>query len=269
MIKEVRVSDLVVDKPGLQYVRMTSDIAKQWLLLNVRNRRIRRTLVEYLKRQISADEWQPDHPQPVVFSDAGRLIDGQHRLTAIAESDIGLRDGVSLRVETGARDSIREYMDTGIARTLDDRVELDADPALNKLASQLVLANMAVLTHDNTKYGKATPDDAKEFFSVHEKAIRFVYEVHRRERGVGQTTVAVAAMHYFERNEEKAYEFYTDLFVSAGNIQQAQMLRDYLLRVGASGSSVAKRDIYFKAVGCMKAHMQGRKVAKVTRASAW
>ena len=129
MFKEIKPHQLKVTTPGLFIVRVDSDVARDWLKLNLKNRRIRKTLVEYLKRQIESGEWQSNHPQPVVFSDAGRLIDGQHRLTAIAESEVYNGSSVCLRVETGASDGIREYMDTGIARTLEDRVELDSDPS--------------------------------------------------------------------------------------------------------------------------------------------
>lgn len=270
MFKETKPSDLLIAKPGLHLVKVDSDVARDWLKLNIKNRRIRQTLVAYLRRQIETNEWQSNHPQPIVFSDAGRLIDGQHRLTAIAESELYNGSSVKMRVETGADDKIREYMDTGITRTLDDRVELDSDLYLNKFASQIIAMDL-MLSSRLGKYGKATPDDAREFFALHEKAIRLVHERHRRERSTGQISVAYAAMEYFERDEINADEFYNDIFVAAGSVQQAQMLRDYLFRFSstANGGRTARQEVYQKCVGCMKAHMEGRHVAKVTRAAKW
>jgi hypothetical protein len=269
MFKETKPSELLIAKPGLHLVKVDSDVARDWLRLNIKNRRIRKTLVAYLRRQIESNEWQSNHPQPIVFSDAGRLIDGQHRLTAIAEAEIYNGSSVKMRVETGADDKIREYMDTGITRTLDDRVELDSDLVFNKFVSQIISIDM-MLGNKTGKYGKATPEDAKEFFTLHEKALRLVYDRHRREKATGQVAVSLAAMQYFEKDAEKADEFYSDIFVAAGNVQQAQMLRDYLFRtVNARGGYTVRKEVYSKAVGCMKAHMEGRHVAKVTRAGSW
>lgn len=270
MFRETKPSDLLIAKPGLHLVKVDSDVARDWLKFNIKNRRIRNTLVAYLRRQIETNEWQSNHPQPIVFSDAGRLIDGQHRLTAIAEAEIYNGSAVKMRVETGADDKIREYMDTGITRTLDDRVELDSDHVFNKFVSQLISTELMLIQGRTSKYGKATPDDAREFYSLHEKALRQVFDRHQREKGTGQVAVSLAAMQYFEIDAEKADEFYSDLFVAAGNIQPAQMLRDFLLRqLSTRNGFSARKATYLKTVGCMKAHMDGRDVAKVTRAATW
>jgi hypothetical protein len=269
-IRKKKPEELSFTMPGLWIVNVDSDIALTWLKLNVGNRRVRKTLVAYLARQISTGEWQSNHPQPVVFSNAGRLIDGQHRLTAIAESDIYGNDSVEIRVETGARDEIREYMDTGVSRTLDDRVQLHNDPKINKFATQLLGVDLLLAKGKAGAYGKATPDDAREWWSLHGESVVKVFDIHRSEKATGQASVSFAALEYFEIDDEKADSFYSSLFVPAGDVQQAQMLRDFLFRmVNARGGYAARKEIYQKSVGCMKAHMEGRTVGKVTRAAAW
>jgi len=270
IVKRRQFLDVDLATRGLWSVCLDSSQAGKWLELNVRNRRIRRTLVNYLKRQIATGEWQDDHPQPIVFSVVPRLIDGQHRLLAIAQSCLTEGHGVRVRVETGANDGIREYLDSGIPRSLDDRVELHKDPKINKLAAQLVAVDLVVHQSNLTgRYGKATPDDAKEFYTKHEEAIMFVAERHKRHRGVGMMAVTLAAMEYREKDADLAAEFYTDLFVPAGRCQQAQMLRDFLLKTTNSGGPIIRREAYQKAVACMKAHQAGREVRKVLRCASW
>lgn len=265
-IKEVKSTNLVITQPGLYLVKVDSNVARDWLRYNEKNRRIRGRLVEYLRIQIESGEWQENHPQPIVFSDAGRLIDGQHRLTAIAEAEVYDGNSVKMRVETGAKDSVREYLDTGTPRSLEDRVEMHEDLELNKFAAQLLKAEVVLLGTGK----RSSPNEAKEFFCKHGDAIKRVYETHRKEKGTGQICVALAAMDYFEIDIEKADEFYSDLFLAAGHIQQAQMLRDYLLKVRViSGGRALRKEMYDKAVGCMKAHMQGRRVNRVVRVSSW
>lgn len=270
MYKRVDAKSLEITKPGFFLVKVDSTTAREWLKLNINNRRLRKSLIEYLKRSIKTGEWREDNPAPIVFSDAGRLIDGQHRLNAVADLDLDSNSAVWLRVETGAKDTVREYIDTGISRTLEDRVQLDLDPVFNKFASQIITSELSIVQGKHSKYGKVTPDDAREFFELHEKSIKQVFERHKRERSTGQVSVSLAAMQYFEKDEEKADEFYTDLFVAAGHVQQSQMLRDFLLRTeNGRGGLVFRREIFHKAIGCMKAHMEGRHVTKVTRASNW
>jgi len=266
-IEERRFEDVDLSKRELVAVRITSDQALKWLNLNERNRRVRKTLVEYLARQIKSGEWQPSHPQPVVFSDAGRLIDGQHRLLAIASSAITNGDGVLIRVETGAPDHVREYLDTGISRNLEDRVELSQDMAINKLAAQLVTADYQF--HRAKRGRKPSPDDAREFWDNNSSAIIWCSRIKRKDRGVGLAAVALAAVEYYNLDQEKAEEFYSDLFIPAGAVQQAQMLRDFLLRMTSVGAVISKKEAYHKSIGCMKAHMNGRMVKKVLRIAGW
>jgi hypothetical protein len=268
-LNEILFTDLLshMTKPGLFRVRLSPERAKMLLQYNVKNRRQRKNLIVYLRRQISSDEWRDDHPQPIVFSDKKRLIDGQHRLEAIASSPPNTE--VSVRVETGAMDSVREYMDTGVPRTLDDRVELCEDRNCNKFAAQIV--NCAWEIRGGRAVGKATPDDAKDFFETHKSAILWAAATRKGDKGVGQMSVGLAAIEYYERNTELAGIFYADLFVAAGGVQQSQMLRDYLIRdsSGRSGSAATRLEFYQKSVSCMKAHSEGRIIKKVTRCSGW
>lgn len=268
-IKRVAFESVHFDKPALQLVSLTSDQAQLWLKHNTGNRRQRRTLIEYLKRQIASGEWQGSHPQPIVFT-ASRLIDGQHRLTAIAESNLSNGDSVSVRVETGASEDVREYLDTGITRTLDDRVDLYPDKHLNKFAAQLCATSLSIGVTGRAGFsGKPTPDDAREFCNIHDEAIRAIYQYNKRERGTGQACVAIAAMQYYEQDPDKALEFYQDLFTPAGSVQQAQMFRDFCLHSTTTGGRNQRIEAYQKAVGCMKAHRDGREVKKVLRSDKW
>lgn len=253
-------------QPALVRVLIDSEIAKKMLDLNIKNRRQRRAAVEYLKKQIHGGEWRDDHPQPVIFSDQGRLIDGQHRIQAISEMQIDKEHALIIRVETGARDDVREYLDTGVPRTLDDRVELVEDLLHNKIIAQLC----AFETNSKRQLVKRpTPDDAREFFNVHQESALFVARNMKRDKGVGRIQVAYAAMEYYEINREKAYEFYVAIFVPDTSVQPARMLRDWLLRSNPAfgeNTGSTRVEVYERAVFCMKSHMAGKTVSAVRRA---
>jgi hypothetical protein len=267
VIPMVPFNSLDIQRPALVRVLVDSDTAAQMLEKNVKNRRQRRAAVEYLKHQIATGEWRDDHPQPVIFSNAGRLIDGQHRLQAIAEMQIQSSNALIVRVETGARDDVREYLDTGVPRSLDDRVELVEDPHANKIIAQLCAAHLQMIRQSHKK---PSPEDAREFFEQHKEACYFIARNKKNDKGTGRIQIALAAMEYFERTPKKAQEFYPALFLIDSEIQQARVLRDYALRsnYGSSNSGSIRGDMYRRAVGCMKAHQRGRKI-KIVRAATW
>ena len=261
-------SRLDVTRPALVRVLVDSDVANQMLSMNLKNRRQRKTAVEYLKQQIRTGEWRDDHPQPVIFSDHGRLIDGQHRLQAISELKIDKKNAIIIRVETGARDDVREYLDTGVPRTLDDRVELVPDHVYNKVIAQLI----TYATTLDTNKKRPTPEEAREFFAIHEEACLFVAKNHKREKGTGRMQTAYAAMQYYEIDPPKAMEFYPAVFVPDSSIQQARMLRDWLLRAANTKHNVEstgswRHEIYYRSVSCMKAHIAGRHVSVIKKAT--
>lgn len=270
LLPVVEVNDLVIDKPSLVCVKMDSKSAEICLSLNTGNRWVRRRLVEYLKDQIKNGEWRGDHPQPIVFSREGRLIDGQHRLMAIAGAGLSADDAVMVRVETGADDNVREYLDTGAPRGLSDRVELVMDHRMNKVISQLCTHR-----HSLSSYGKSnrpSPEQAREIFEKHREAMLFVARYKRNDKGVGLISVASAAVEYYEIDPAKAEIFYPAIFVADSSCQQARILRDWLLRTiiftAARRGSAAGQDVYARAVGCMKAHKEGREI-KIVRAGQW
>jgi hypothetical protein len=271
MYEEVDPDFIIFSKPGFYLVEVDAETAKKWLQLNIGNRRLRKAGVSFLRSQIENGEWQSSHPQPIVFSDTGRLIDGQHRLTAIAEAVVsnGKPLKIMVRVETGAPDGIREYLDSGIGRTLEDRADLDPDPGFNRFITQLVNFHQCIL-FPSSKSKKTTPAFAKDFYRRHSWSLKKVYELNRKEKGTGQVAVSLAAMQYFEINEQKAGEFYADLFIAAGRVQQAQMLRDFLIRQrNIAGGLAIREDAHYKAIGCMKAHREGREIFRVNRVSSW
>jgi hypothetical protein len=261
--------EIDVTKPALFRVSIDEETARLMLSLNTKNRNIRRAAVDYLKDQIENGEWRPDHPQPIVFSEKGRLIDGQHRLQAIYEICLKSKKSFVARVESGASDDVREYLDTGVPRTLDDRVELVENLAHNKVIAQLC-------TYGFYKKGKASkrpsPEDAKEFFIEHPESSLFIAKAIRREKGIGRIQVAYAAMEYYELDRKKAELFYPALFTIDSDVQQARMLRDWLLRYASSTGIKENRastrdEIYLRAISCMKAHKAGREITLVRKAT--
>jgi hypothetical protein len=66
-------------------MNVSPDIATELLKGNIGNRKLADRTVEVLARDMASGEWRLTH-QCVAVSEAGTLIDGQHRLTAVVTS---------------------------------------------------------------------------------------------------------------------------------------------------------------------------------------
>jgi len=115
-------------------VLVTPEMAKSWLELNVpNNRAIRRPDVEAYKELIKAGRWQMT-PEGIQFNTDGHLIDGQHRLTAIAEG----RTSVWLVVWRDVPIEAMEYLNTGRSRSLADVLTVTGGVGSDVPARQMV-----------------------------------------------------------------------------------------------------------------------------------
>ena len=99
---------------------ITPDYAKEILATrNSVNRRLNPMRVDTLVQIILSDQWQITH-QGVAFDIEGNLVDGQHRLAAIAKAGVPVKILVSYNLESESR----LIVDSGAPRTLGNRITL-------------------------------------------------------------------------------------------------------------------------------------------------
>ena len=99
---------------------ITPDDAKKLLSANTINRPLRRSHVDFFESQLQRGEMQLTH-QGIAISENGRLLDGQHRLTAIANTGIA----ATMMVAYGLPESSFSVLDTGAARKASDALSID------------------------------------------------------------------------------------------------------------------------------------------------
>ncbi len=71
-----------------EVVQVTPELARKWLKLNSLNRPLRPSHIETLRISFERGEYVMTH-QGIAFVDDGELLDGQHRLSAIAQLQSG------------------------------------------------------------------------------------------------------------------------------------------------------------------------------------
>jgi hypothetical protein len=98
------------------------------------NRKLIRSRVANLARAIERGEWTPDG-NPIRVSDKGVLLDGQHRLSAIVESDTP----VPVILLTGLSADSQLVMDSGKARSFHDYLTIRGIGDAHQMAATTTL----------------------------------------------------------------------------------------------------------------------------------
>lgn len=104
-----------------EIVNVTPAKAREFLAGNVDNRQLRQSYVRALREAFERGEYTMTH-QGVAVSTTGRLLDGQHRLTAIAQMDGGT---FPMLVAWDCPDEAFTVIDTGRMRSTADLLRED------------------------------------------------------------------------------------------------------------------------------------------------
>jgi hypothetical protein len=91
---------------------ITPTVAKQILESNLTNRRLRREVVLAYSKDIKNGKWKQDTGELIKISKENVLLDGQHRLHAIIESNTA----VFFHIAKDVDDSVFDVLDTGKMR---------------------------------------------------------------------------------------------------------------------------------------------------------
>lgn len=98
---------------------ITPEKAREYLGNQFRNRAIRKTKIRDYVRQMKIDKWLLNG-EPLIFDKNGRLIDGQHRLTAVIEADTPQMFDIRRNVDASAAATI----DTGASRRMFEQLTI-------------------------------------------------------------------------------------------------------------------------------------------------
>lgn len=184
--------------------------AEVYLSSNHSNRRIRPSVVTAYARDMSEGLWK-DNGDSIRFDNNGKLIDGQHRLTAIVNSGVPLR---TLVVRNLAADS-QETIDTGPSRTSSDVFGF----AGYKDSTSVALASKLGLNYQNGYIPRA--GSRAEKFS-HTQLLNYAadnpglinsveFTKYFRNAGVSRGAAAFAHYHFGMIDSELADEMFTNI----------------------------------------------------------
>lgn len=173
---------------------ISPELAKEWLGFNTNNRRLDKRNVSHLRDAITQGEWYMNG-EAIIFSNDGRLLNGQHRLWAIIMAGIG----VDVLVVRGVNQESFRTLDSGRVRRAGEVLAMDGEKNGNKVAAA-VQALLAFVDAGGKLYGgscangrKATPSACQRILERHPGIRDSVREVNRNSLYCSQHA---ALLHY-------------------------------------------------------------------------
>ncbi len=248
-----------------EWETITPDAASKILQKNDNNRNIVRNWVEFYKRQMLNHQWREDNGQTIVISKSGRLIDGQHRLTAIAESGVTL-DMLVLR---GVPEDYICTIDTGKPRSSADHLKVFGfgnDP--NILAAA---ARIAMCFNPEGKYvqswGKLSSTDIIDWVGSNKGISYSLKRIPVSINVLIPRSIAVAMHFILSLVDSTKSELFFDYVANGTNLGEGSpilALRSRLIaRSHKSHSATERKKMISYIVSAFKAFHEGRKISEV------
>jgi hypothetical protein len=192
--------------------------------IDATNRNLKTRNVKFLGRAISEGSWKR-HAGNIKFDVTGTLIDGQHRLYAIAQAN----KDIEVILEKGCDKGTTPAIDQGDNRTLTHAVQFGG--GLGKItpaqAGWMTKRTVGVLRSLYDVDGKVVPEgtlserskgySAKlvvDTFNKHKEALLYLYGNRSNKKGYARPAVLSPIVSFMTRNLKKGKEFYND-FIGA------------------------------------------------------
>jgi hypothetical protein len=203
---------------------ITPEMATKWLEGNTHNRSIRDSKVDQYARDMLSGKWRLTH-QGIAFGGDGTLLDGQHRLWAIVNSNRPTR----MMVARGVPDDAQRVIDDNLPRTVVDALKFsrgqEATPMHVAIAKWLLKDTLSVT---------ATRQEVIAKLAQHRESIDFaVTSMEKKVRGISITPVlTVIARAFYTQNHASLTRFGQILAtgrINDDNEDAALLLRNWLL----------------------------------------
>ena len=175
-------------------MKVTPEIAQAWLGTRGKQRSINRHTVDSFARDMKQGAWETTH-QGIAFNLMGQLIDGQHRLMAVVQSETP----VMMVVTLGCPAEYDSPIDRGRARSIGD--------IINKSGTLVAICNALIIIENGTQ-GRTTPSEVLEMYNKHLPGVTFALGERGRAIKPRITAAIFAAFAYaFPTSPEKASQF--------------------------------------------------------------
>lgn len=180
----------------LENIKITPDLAAEWLGKNIENNRaISMATVNQYAIDIIRGKWRSETGETIKFDRDGRLIDGQHRLKAIVTA----QEAVTMQVVTGLEPEVIEVVDTGRKRSAADLLRINQ---VGYSANTAAVARKIILFLRDEKTSPLLADRMKTRSISNNEVLEFCRKNDVQKHGEFGGLTAQAAFHtYFKGSD--------------------------------------------------------------------
>ena len=166
-------------KIDIKIQTINPELAQDYLKTNNSNRNISKRVVNDYARQMKLGLWKLSG-DTIKISKCGRLLDGQHRLLAVIESNTS----IDFLVVNNLEDNIFDVIDTGKTRTVADMCQIkgikNANNSAAVVATYFRLKNNYSLEKTNLREMHISKQELVEFSIKHDSIIIDVNQIAAR-----------------------------------------------------------------------------------------
>lgn len=249
------------EKAG-QIFNVTPDLAVKWLERNTRNRDLRDDVVQRYAGDMKAGRWMVTG-DAVGFDKDGAIVNGQHRLWAVVESNMTIPMLVTFNLEP----EVVRVLDDHLKRRLTDIVKI-AKPGssittkMTSVGRVMQNASITLLSSDKrASIARLSRQQQIEFLEKHYDAINFaVRECFKGSTTRGLTTatvLGVIARAYYSEDKERLQQFSRILLSGIVEDPKADvaaiLLRNWLMSLSTASMRPAAEVVYRKTERALKA----------------
>lgn len=245
-----------------EMITVTPALALEWLEnANIRNRPLSQNHINKLARDMTCGHWKLTH-EGIAFDPSGVLLDGQHRLWAIVESQTTQSMMVFFNIP---KESVM-FIDSGRSRTVVDILKLaNRDGHVSSHHTSTLRAMLGGFGTPPT----LTVQETSELLAKHRAAVEFAVKHLScgQVKGIcNATTRAVIARAWYSADHDRLIQF-CDILTSGivGHIPSATVivaLRQSLMMT-QDGSAAARRQRYGKTQRALRAFLNDEPVSKL------
>jgi hypothetical protein len=253
-------------EPHSSLMTITPEMAQNWLdNSNNHNRPLSMAYCERLARDMREGNWKTTH-EGIAFSSHGRLLDGQHRLTAITLAKVSVTMFVWFDVPPESLMAINN----GRPRNLVDLLSLSG------AVGGIDFNDVAILRAMLGGMGRAptlTPAEAAAAYHRHKDAIEFATVYLPRRNGITSVATsdirAVIARAYYSVDLDRLAAFCQVLccgLATSPSDRPAVLLFAHLVR-NPGTTEMARHDRYARAQRALAAYLRGEDLGRLAPVS--
>lgn len=245
---------------------ITPEMASKFLESNTQNRKLSQNQVLFYHKQMKSGEWHSTG-DTIKFTKDGKLIDGQHRLSAVVKFGHPVNMFVAENLDPDAFD----VLDTGKSRTAADILSAGGTEKANHLASIvrfILLFNNGIFSSGWHKHKAPTNHQIHEFVTKNPELIEivgFVMKIYRDFRYVQVSVLGGLYFLFIKKNQLKADEFFYQYSTGLDLKKTSAVyhLRDKLIRDKMNKTRMTRRDKVAMFIVCWNAFSQGKEVSRL------